>query len=279
MGVIRRQAYALLGLFIWSAALLLPIIQLAGSGWPADGVGIQPYPQGDLLVLIAATLAAGTMWWLKARIELIPIYLVTYFHELGHGTTAAMLGGSPEKLAMNTDGSGSLSHRSRFGRIRIASVSFAGYPFPAVASFAAAQLQIAGLTTLWLGLITISAIFIAVTTARNLWSLLVCAILASLSALTITVGSNSLSSVFTGLTIGILIRGGYESAEAHSEATKPHTYQLGNPSHNDADQLSALVGGRPSSWARLQLVLTVLVSSATGMTLVLAVAGASGALN
>lgn len=275
MKSLRHQIYATFGLLLPLAAFALPLAQLLVPSAEPDSSGHTELRAENLIVLGSAAAAAATMWWLKARIELLPIYLVTYFHEMGHGATAALIGGSPEKLEMRLDGSGSLAHRSSFGRLRLAAVSFSGYPYPALAALAAAQLQTAGLGTTWLLLVTISAVAIALTSARTWWAFLVCTALAATSTVTLMSNSSVGPSVVVGLSIGILIRGSYESAQvqlnnaerAHSAVNRPAE------THSDAEQLHALLGGSATTWARLHLGLVLLLGSGATATTLLGATG------
>lgn len=65
-----------------------------------------------------------------------PLVLVsTLVHELGHGLTAALLGGSFESLAVYPDASGVAAWRGSFGRVATAAVAGAGLVGPPVAAF------------------------------------------------------------------------------------------------------------------------------------------------
>src|SRR5262245_44763494 len=65
-----------------------------------------------------------------------PLVLIsTLAHELGHGLTAALLGGHFQALRINADASGAALWSGAFGRVAVATVAAAGLIGPAVAAF------------------------------------------------------------------------------------------------------------------------------------------------
>ena len=65
-----------------------------------------------------------------------PLVLIsTLAHELGHGLTAALLGGHFHALRINADASGAALWGGEFGRVAVATVAAAGLIGPAVAAF------------------------------------------------------------------------------------------------------------------------------------------------
>lgn len=98
------------------------------------------------------------------------LWLSTFVHELGHGITAAMLGGNFESFVMHADGSGATSWSAGpfFGPVRRAMVAAGGLVGPAVGAaigFVIARKPKAAQVTLLIG--TFALVVTAVLVVRN----------------------------------------------------------------------------------------------------------------
>ncbi len=99
------------------------------------------------------------------------IWLSTLVHELGHGITAALVGGHFDSFVMHADGSGATSWSAGmlFGPLRRAMVSAGGLVGPAIVAaigFVIARKPKASQTTLLIGVFALA--LIAVLVVRNL---------------------------------------------------------------------------------------------------------------
>ncbi|MFO7567354.1 MAG: M50 family metallopeptidase [Enhygromyxa sp.] len=98
------------------------------------------------------------------------LWLSTFVHELGHGLTAALVGGNFESFVMHADGSGATSWSAgpMFGPVRRALVAAGGLVGPAVAAaigFVIARKPKPAQVTLLVG--TFALVVIAVLVVRN----------------------------------------------------------------------------------------------------------------
>ncbi len=105
------------------------------NGWRCDGRLKERSARGLLLLAAVATLIA---WQLPyGRQILYPFTLLaTYAHEMGHGLTAILVGGSFRALEMNWDGSGLAHWQGNVGRIGRALVAAGGLVGPSIAGAA-----------------------------------------------------------------------------------------------------------------------------------------------
>jgi hypothetical protein len=85
------------------------------------------------LILAAVITIAG--WQFEAgRMILYPFTLLaTYAHEMGHGLTALLFGGSFDKLILNPDGSGLAFWTGNIGRVGRGMISLGGLVGPSIA--------------------------------------------------------------------------------------------------------------------------------------------------
>jgi len=99
-----------------------------------------PQPQMGLSWLIGAAIATVVLWQFPwGNYILYPFsILATWFHEMGHGVTALLLGGDFRQLQLFPDGSGVATHSGSlfFGRIGRALVAAGGPIGPAIAGSA-----------------------------------------------------------------------------------------------------------------------------------------------
>lgn len=106
----------------------------AASGLPGAGAPSAPPRPG--LLLLAAAIASAVLWQVPYGEYLLYPFtiLATWFHEVGHGVTAVVLGGRFETLEMFANGSG-VAHwsGSGFGRLTLAAVAAGGPLGPPVA--------------------------------------------------------------------------------------------------------------------------------------------------
>lgn len=80
----------------------------------------------NLLALIGAIFGFGLLFVSKHRSEILAQYVITYFHELGHGCVVALTGGTPERFVLRLDASGYLTYRSRKHRLVRSIIAFLG---------------------------------------------------------------------------------------------------------------------------------------------------------
>jgi hypothetical protein len=260
--VIRRSLYAITGvLFLLSSFGLTGYLGTTATTLFAPSTT-------NLLTLCAAVAGFALLWTLRHRSEILAQYVITYFHELGHGCAAALLGGTPERFVLRLDASGYLAHRTRQNRLVTSAIAFAGYPFPAVVALSGAALHIAGLGQIWILAIAFSAAGIALLAAHNIWAFLGSVLLAALAGYTHLTGSDYLLAVLLGFTVGVLLRGGYESAYEHLLIARD-----GVPDRSDGAQLGALLPGSASHWARVQLLSIIALTLITFALLCAAAAG------
>jgi hypothetical protein len=262
--VFRRQLYALTGVLFLTGSFGLTAY-LAATARP----GVTYDPSG-LLALAGA--AAGFLLLLlqSSRFEVIAQYLVTYFHELGHGVAVALCGGTPEHFVLRLDASGYLTHRTRDRVVTRSIIAFSGYPFPAVVAFCGAALHVAGYGYLWILAVAFSAAGIALLAARNLWAFLAALTLSALAGYAHLTGSPSVLAVVLGFTVGILLRGGYESAAAHVALSR-----TGTGDRSDGEELARLLPGDALLWSRTQLAVIAVV---TLLSFAVLAGGAAGVL-
>lgn len=125
-------------------------------------------PIDPTLLLVAA--AAGVLLAL-GRPGRITGHIGTAIHEVGHGLTAAALGGRVKRITMATDGSGmaatSLPARARVRRM---AVTLAGYPAPGVVGLACARAASAGYAALWLAVMVAGLALMLLLAMRSAWA-------------------------------------------------------------------------------------------------------------
>lgn len=107
-------------------------------------------------------------------IHVILRYLATLVHELGHAVSAGILGGRPKQIMIHPSSSGVATYQPPigWGKGRASVVSLAGYPSPAIASLAAVQALLFGLTSPWFLFVIATLALSIVFFIRNLWGLL-----------------------------------------------------------------------------------------------------------
>src|SRR5262245_54834137 len=88
-------------------------------------------------ILAASALVTAALYVVPfGRTIAWPLVLIsTLAHELGHGLTAALLGGQFHALYINRDASGAALWSGTFGRVGVATVAAAGLIGPAIAAF------------------------------------------------------------------------------------------------------------------------------------------------
>ena len=77
-----------------------------------------------LVLILGALIALAPISWSKTNL------LSTWAHEIGHAVTALVLGRGVKKIVIRKDGSGYTEHEGENKKIRLALISFAGYPSP-----------------------------------------------------------------------------------------------------------------------------------------------------
>ena len=108
------------------------------------------------------------------------VLMSTLAHELGHGVTAALLGGHFQALRIYSDASGAAVWSGAFGRVAVATVAAAGLIGPAVAAFvllAVGRQPRRARTSL--GILGVSLLGIALVVVRNPFGLLFTLLLGS----------------------------------------------------------------------------------------------------
>ncbi len=112
--------------------------------------------QGSLLWLVGIAICTVVLWYVPyGYYVLYPFTILsTWFHEMGHGLTAILMGGSFKKLEIFSDGSGLATHSSDLflGPLGSAIVAAGGLLGPAVAGSALLMLsrsQKASTASLW----------------------------------------------------------------------------------------------------------------------------------
>ena len=97
----------------------------------ADGTG--PRPGARWLLLLAAAGTVVAWQFPRGRLALYPFsILATFAHEMGHGTTAVLLGAHFERLEMHPDGSGVAFWHGNAGRIARALIAAGGLVGPSI---------------------------------------------------------------------------------------------------------------------------------------------------
>lgn len=260
--MLRRPLYAITGTLFLLSSFGLTVYLAAHT---SATFAAKPL---NLLALAGAISGFGLLWVSRHRSEILAQYVITYFHELGHGCAVALCGGTPERFVLRLDASGYLAHRTRQHRLVASVIAFAGYPYPALVALAGAALHVAGFGYLWILAIALSAAGIALLAARNIWAFLASVLLTALAGYAHVAGSPSLLSVLLGFAVGVLLRGGYESAYEHLLVTRD-----GVPDRSDGAQLGSLLPGSAEHWARVQLVV---IAALTLVSFGVLVAGAAG---
>jgi|CXWL01.1.fsa_nt_gi hypothetical protein len=147
-----------------------------------------PPPRAGLLLLTAAALSVA-LWQVPHGEQVLYPFsiLATWFHEMGHGLTALLLGGHFDNLKMFSDGSGVASWHasSSLGRLAKALVAAGGPLGPPIAGCAlvlagrSATATRVGLWTLG-GALGLSVVFLVRSlfgvAAVLLWAVVVCAL-------------------------------------------------------------------------------------------------------
>lgn len=160
------------------AALVLAPVAWAVAGAPGSAglsawlgeVAPSLVPVGSLsTTALVGAVAVGTVLG-AGRAKVATTHVSTLAHELGHGLTAAALGGRITRLRMRPDGSG-VAHTAlpagRPGRAFV--VSAAGYFAPGVLALASMQATGAHLATLWLAYLVAVVAVMLVLAVRSWW--------------------------------------------------------------------------------------------------------------
>jgi hypothetical protein len=146
-----------------------------------------------LTVLVSLLIA----WWAPLRTLAWPVLLgSTLAHELGHGLTAALLGGNFMSLDMFGDGSGVATYRGVFGALDIALIAAGGLLGP---PFAAMLLLMAGVALrpshIALGALGGLLALAAVLWAGNFLTVVYCAVLSGILGVVAIYGGARLSQL------------------------------------------------------------------------------------
>ncbi len=167
--------------FVVAVLLLTPVVwALAGApavpgldAWVTQQVpdlaAAATVPAGALVgaALVGTLLGAG-----RARVT--TVHVSTLAHELGHGLTAALLGGRIDRIRTHRDGSG-VTHTAMPAHrpVRQLVVSAAGYLTPGVLALASMRAAAAGVAALWVAYLVAVIAVMLVLAIRSWWGLLV----------------------------------------------------------------------------------------------------------
>ncbi|MFV8755865.1 M50 family metallopeptidase [Nannocystaceae bacterium ST9] len=134
-----------------------------------DGANVSKRIRYFLLGSLAFTLLvyiAPSPWGLLAGLPLI--WLSTLVHELGHGLTAAMVGGYFEKFVMFPDASGAASYSGFLGPGRLALIAAGGLVGPAiVAAFGFMAARRANVAKISLLIGAVALVLLTILVVRN----------------------------------------------------------------------------------------------------------------
>ena len=140
-------------------------------------------------------------------------HLSTLAHELGHGLTAALLGGRIDRITLARDGSGMAHYLfpTRW-RLRRLAVSFAGYLAPGVFGVASVRVALAGYGPAWLSYLVVLLATMLVLTLRSWWAVLLALLLGAGAWVLLVLGSGWLATVVVAGLAGALLAGGVVDA-------------------------------------------------------------------
>jgi hypothetical protein len=179
----------------------------AASGLvPEAASGLDPELVPTTTLVLA--LGAGALLGLGGA-RFATTHLSTLAHELGHGLTAALLGGRIDRITLAREGSGMAHYTApRRWRVRRLVVSFVGYLAPGVFGVASVRVALAGHGPGWLAYLVILLGTMLVLTLRSWWAVLLAIVLGAGAWALLALGSAWLATVVVAGLAGALLGGG-----------------------------------------------------------------------
>lgn len=139
----------------------------------------------------------------------ITMHMGTAVHEIGHGLTAAALGGVVSRITMAPDGSGlATTGLPQRARVRVALVSLAGYLAPGILGLASLQMAVAGHGPIWLAYLTGVTVVMLLLAMRSWWAILVAALGAAAGWAVLHVGAGWAATVSIAALAGLYLARG-----------------------------------------------------------------------
>lgn len=252
-------AWIILLPLIWALLGAQPIARVDPLNWSvlperlADTAPLGPWA-------LAGALAVGALLALGPTARQV-MHMGTLVHEVGHGLTAAALGGAVSRITMSPDGSGlATTGLPASARLRPMLVSLAGYLAPAILGLASLRAAQSGAGAAWLAYLTAVTVAMFVLAMRSWWAALVSVSAAVAGWLVVSYAPAWLAATAVAVLAGVLL--------ARSIADAAHQYRSrrdGQPS--DARNVSRATGIPAGLVAGLQLAAVLALTGAAGYLL------------
>lgn len=204
---------------LWIIIDVAVALLIAGAIWPAQVLGARSFPTSAPLDISGFVLAGAIVFGFVFLRFKWAHHLDTLIHEFGHAAVAALLGGTPKAIKLNTDTSGVTHFAMRKpGRLKSLLTSAAGPLASAVCVAIGASYLQAGRASIFLLFAVLIVGLVLLSTMRNLWgwvvglaisAVLVASVFAStgfVPGLSIPGADGIVVAVITGVAAGIALR-------------------------------------------------------------------------
>jgi hypothetical protein len=250
---------------MWLLLAWLILLPLAWALAGAPAIAALDWLDGSVVPQMLAHPAPLDSWQLGIAVALgvvlavgptrrVAMHLGTAVHEIGHGITAAALGGVISRITMAPDGSGqATTGLPGRARLRRSLVSLSGYLAPGIVGLASLRMALAGLGTAWLGYLTCVTLVMLLLTMRSLWAALVGVASAVAGWLLVSHAPGPLVTVVVAVLSGVLVARGVADAANQRRAVRAGT-------QTDAGSLARQTGLPVGLFSGLHQLLAVVMA-------------------